>query len=146
MNGLHASRASAFTVLEVMIAVAFIGIALLALLSLHHSDMQAVVRAQDLTRAAMLAQSLMSQAELERFPQPGVTHGDFSRYFPGEYPNFRWEREVDASPMFPNVERVRVSVSYGPGFRRSFNLTEFLHNPIPPNNQLAPQQNQLEGQ
>lgn len=122
----------AFTLLEVMIAVAFIGIALIALLALHHSDMQAVMRGQDLTKAAMLAQSLMSQAELERFPAPGRNHGDFSQTYPGEFPNFRWTRTVTPSPLFPDITRVRVSVLYGPGFERSLTLTEFMHNPTLP--------------
>ena len=62
----------AFTLLEVMIAVAFIGIAMLALLSLHQSNLQSVIRGQDLTQASMLAQQLMSTAEVERFPMPAA--------------------------------------------------------------------------
>jgi type II secretion system protein I len=122
----------AFTLLEVMIAVAFIGIALLALLSLHHTDLQSVIRSQDLTAASMLAQTLMTQAEIERFPPPGRSQGDFSRAYPGVYPNFRWQRTVEPSPLFPDIRRVQVRVLYGPGFRRSFDLTEFMHNPVPP--------------
>jgi type II secretion system protein I len=140
MNRIVTTAAAAFTLLEVMIAVAFIGIALVALLALHHTDMQDVIRAQDLTRAAMLAQALMSQAELERFPPPGQKHGDFSQIYPGLFPNFRWERVVEQSTLFPTVERVRVSVTYGPGRRRHFDLTEFMHNPASPN-QLLPNQN-----
>jgi type II secretion system protein I len=123
--------AHAFTLLEVMIAVAFIGIALLALLSLHHSDLGSVARARDLTRAAMLAQSLMADAELVRFPTPGQVSGDFQKMYPGLYPQFRWQRSVDQSEQFPDVRRVRITVFYGPGFRRTFVLTEFMHNPLP---------------
>ncbi len=123
---------SGFTLLEVMIAIAIIGIAATALLSLHHSNLQSVIKAQNLTRAAMLAQGLMSQAELERFPPPGRNHGDFAQLYPGAYRNFRWEREVVQSPLFPDIERVRVSVYYGPRFRERFTLTEFLRNPFPP--------------
>src|SRR5215472_1960069 len=61
----------AFTLLEVMIAVAFIGFAMLALLSLHHTAMQSVVRGRELTQAAMLAQRLMTDAEQARFPEVG---------------------------------------------------------------------------
>jgi len=125
---------AAFTLLEVMIAVAFIGIALLALLSLHHSNLQSVIRGQDLTRAAMLAQTLMTQAEMERFPEPGTTQGDFSQIYPGEYPNYRWQRAVESSALFPGVCRVGIRVFYGPGLHRSFDLTEFMHNPLPPDN------------
>jgi general secretion pathway protein I len=121
-----------FTLLEVMIAVAFIGIAMLALLSLHQSNLASVIRAQDLTRASMLAQQLMSTAEAERFPVPGQTRGDFSHDYPGQYRNFRWERTVEVLPQFPDVRRVRVSIIYGHRFGRRFNLLEFMHNPSPP--------------
>ncbi|HXR26029.1 MAG TPA: hypothetical protein VN742_11750 [Candidatus Binataceae bacterium] len=140
MKRILMTAAAAFTLIEVMIAIAFIGIALVALLGLHHTDMQSVIRGQDLTRAAMLAQALMSQAELERFPEPGQKRGDFSQSYPGMFPNFRWQRVVDQSTLFPTVERVRISVTYGPGGRRHFDLTEFMHNPAMPN-ALLPGQN-----
>jgi general secretion pathway protein I len=121
-----------FTLLEVMIAVAFIGIAMLALLSLHQSNLASVIRAQDLTRASMLAQQLMSTAEAERFPTPGLTRGDFSHDYPGQYKNFRWERTVEILPQFPDLRRVRVSIIFGHHLGRRFNLLEFMHNPTPP--------------
>jgi type II secretion system protein I len=132
MKAIVRSGAEAFTLLEVMIAIAFIGIALIALLALHRSDLQSVIRGEDLTRAAMLAQSIMAQAEIERFPAPGQTHGDFSQLYPGQFPRYRWTRDVTQSPLFPDVERVVVVVQYGPEYSRSFDLTEFIHNPSPP--------------
>jgi type II secretory pathway pseudopilin PulG len=121
----------AFTLLEVMIAVAFIGFAMLALLSLHHTAMQSVVRARELTQAAMLAQGLMTDAEQARFPEVGRRAGDFQKVYPGEFPKFRWQSVVEQSQEFPDVRRVRISVFYGPRFRHSFVLTEFMHNPLP---------------
>jgi hypothetical protein len=111
--------------------MAVLGVALMALLSLHHQSLQSVIHGQDITRAAMLAQSVMSQAELERFPNLGATKGDFSAMFPSEYPGFRWQRMVIASGMFPDVRKVVVTVLYGPNLSRSFSLTEFLHSPMP---------------
>ena len=122
----------AFTLLEVMISVAFIGIAMLALLSLHQNNLDSVIRAQQLTTASMLAQQLMSTAETARFPPPGTTRGDFSRDFPGHYQNYRWQRNVAVVPQFPDIRQVRVSVFYGPHFDRHFELLEFMHNPTPP--------------
>jgi len=121
----------AFTLLEVMIAVAFIGFAMLALLSLHHSGMQSVARTRELTQAAMLAQALMADAEQTRFPEPGRLTGDFQKMYPGQYPNFRWQRIVEQSKEFPDIRRVRITVLYGPRFHRTFVLTEFMHNPLP---------------
>jgi type II secretion system protein I len=122
---------AAFTLLEVMVAIAFIGFAMLALLSLHHSGMQSVARARELTQAAMLAQALMADAEQSRFPEPGRITGDFQKIYPGQYPQFRWQRIVEQSQEFPDVRRVRITVFYGPGFHRTFVLSEFMHNPLP---------------
>jgi general secretion pathway protein I len=134
-----------FTLLEVMIAMAVLGIALLALLSLHHQSLQTVIHGQDMTRAAMLAQAVMSQAELERFPNLGITKGNFSTMFPGEYQSFRWQRVVSASGMFPDVRKVMVTVLYGPNLSRSFALTEYLHSPVPLGMASAPSPNGQNG-
>ena len=132
-----------FTLLEVMVAMAILGIALLGLLSLHHQSVQSVIRAQQSTRASMLAQAVMTQAELERYPDLGQTRGDFEGSFPGEFPDFRWQREVAESGMFPDVRRVTVLIAYGPGLRLHFELVEFLHSPVPPDpSLLQPSQQQ----
>jgi general secretion pathway protein I len=124
-------RARAFTLIEVMVAMAILGIALLGLLGLHHQSIQSVIRAQQATRASMLAQAVMTEAELERFPDLGLTRGDFEASFPGEFQDFRWERDVAASGMFPDVRKVRVLIQYGPGLSQSFSLVEFVHSPVP---------------
>jgi len=132
-------RARAFTLLEVMVAMAILGIALLGLLGLHHQSLQSVIRAQNATRASMLAQAVMTEAELERFPDLGLTRGDFEASFPGEFRDFRWQRVVEASGLFPDVRKVHVLIQYGPGFTQNFSLVEFIHSPIPPDtNQGAP--------
>jgi general secretion pathway protein I len=126
-----------FTLLEVMIAVAVLGIAMLALLSLHDSNLQSVMRGQELSTASALAQSLMTNAEMERVPMVGSTRGDFQRLFPGAYRNFKWQRTVEMSAMFPDIRKVEVVVFFGPRFGHSFSLVEFLHDPTP---QLPPGQ------
>ena len=125
-------RARAFTLIEVMVAIAILGIALLGLMGLHHQSIQSVIRAQQTTRAAMLAQAVMTEAELERFPDLGSTRGDFEASFRGEFRDFRWERMVVASGVFPDIRKVMVAIHYGPGFTQTFSLVEFLHSPIPP--------------
>jgi general secretion pathway protein I len=137
-----------FTLLEVLIAIAVLGIALLALLALEHQDLQSVIRGQDISRAAMLAQALMTQAELERFPQVGTTSGNFNQMYSGQYPNFRWTRSVEPSPVFPDLRKVEIHVLYGPSLGRNYSVVEFLHNPLPqvvtPQGQ-APQNPALQG-
>ena len=129
---------SGFTLIEVMIAVGVLGIAMLALLSLHDSNLQSVIRGQDLSTASTLAQGMMSNAEIERFPRLGRTAGDFQKFFPGSYKHFKWERIVEASGMFPDIRKVQVTIYYGPRFSHNFSVVEFLHDPEP---QTPPGQN-----
>ena len=123
--------ARGFTLLEVMISMAILGVALAGLLSLQHQSLQSVIRSQDMTQAAMLAQTMITQAEIDRFPDVGFSRGNFEAVFPGLYRNFRWEQRVSPSGVFPDVRKVRVVIYYGPGMRRTYSLTEFLHSPLP---------------
>jgi len=127
--------AGGFTLLEVMIALGVLAIAMLALLSLHHQDIQSIIRARELSEAAMLAQGVMTDAELQGFPPLGKTSGNFQKIYPGQYRNFRWTRVVSQSPMFPDVRQVEVTIQYGAGFHKNFTVVEFLHYPEP---QTAP--------
>ena len=121
--------ARAFTLLEVMIAVAFIGIAMLALLTLHNRNLHSVIAAQEMSRASVLAQALMAQAETERYPDIGSSSGDFQRDYPGKYPGYHWQREVVPTPGLQDVRTVTVRVFYGG--TRTFELDEIMHNPSP---------------
>ncbi|MGA2411577.1 MAG: prepilin-type N-terminal cleavage/methylation domain-containing protein [Candidatus Binataceae bacterium] len=124
-------HAQGFTLLEVMIAIAFIGIGMLALLSLHDRNLRSVMHTQELTRAAILAQALMSEAEAERFPALGKTSGNFERDYPGKFPGYRWEREVTETASLPDLHTVTVRIIYGHDTLRKFEVTEIMHNPTP---------------
>ncbi|HTW89644.1 MAG TPA: prepilin-type N-terminal cleavage/methylation domain-containing protein [Candidatus Binataceae bacterium] len=136
--GFRFVRCRGFTLLEVMIAVAVLGIAMMALLALDHQDLQGVIRARELTQASMLAQNLMTQAELDRYPDLGTTSGTFNKVFPGQFSNFQWQQTVTESGIFPDLRKVTVVVLFGPGFSRRFALSELLHNPLPPQDLITP--------
>lgn len=121
---------SGFTLIEVMVSLAIVAIALMALLGLQHQTLQSVVRASDMTTAALLAQEVMTQTETGQFPAIGVTTGNFESQHPRRYPNFRWERRVEASAVFQDIRKVRVLIHYGPRLRRTFELTEMIRNPL----------------
>lgn len=120
-----------FTLLEVMLAIAVLGIALAGLLGLQNQSLQTVLLGQETTQASLLAEALMTEVELEQFPPVGVTRGEFERLFPGQYRNYKWQKTVVPSELFPDVRKVEVRVVYGPGLRRNFTLVEFVHNPTP---------------
>ena len=119
--------------IEVMIALAIVATALVALLGLHHQSLQSIIRADDLTHAALLAQRIVSDSELEHFPPIGVRVGDFQSLYPNQYPGFRWRRRVEGLPAFPDVRKVTVQILYGPGLHRKFEVVEFLHSPFAQN-------------
>jgi general secretion pathway protein I len=127
----RANSASGFTLLEVMIAVAFIGIAMLSLLSLHDRNLHSVMQAQELSRAITLAQALMSQAEAERYPDVGRTSGNFDKDYPGKFPGYQWQRDVTQTASLPDLRTVTVRIIYGINGRRAFEVSEIIHNPSP---------------
>jgi general secretion pathway protein I len=122
--------AGGFTLLEVMIAIAFIGIAMLSLLSLHDRNLHSVLQAQQMSRAVTLAQALMAQAETERYPDLGKTSGNFEKDYAGKYPGYQWQREVSQTANLPDLRTVTVRILYADG-RRSFETSEIMHNPSP---------------
>ncbi len=124
------ARQHGFTLIEVMVSLAVIAIALVGLLGLQHQTLQSVVRANEMSKAALLAQDLMTQAETGPFPPLGTTSGNFESMFPRQFPNFRWEQSVEPSAVFPDVRKVRIRISYGPRFSRAFQVTELIRNPM----------------
>jgi general secretion pathway protein I len=101
-----------FTLLEVLVAVAVLGFALVSLLGLHVRNIDLIARDQRVTEATMLARGLMAEVDARPFPELGATEGDFEIDYPERYPDLRWEREVVTTPV-PNVREVRVRVFRG---------------------------------
>ena len=71
------SRSGGFTLLEVLVAVAILAVGLVSLLGLHVRNLALLGRDQRITDATMLARALMTEAEVEPFPDIGLTDGDF---------------------------------------------------------------------
>ena len=65
-----------FTLLEVLVAVAIVGMALVMLLRLHLLSLDATLAAQDLTTAVLLAEGRMATF-LAQSPQEGEDQGQF---------------------------------------------------------------------
>ena len=101
-----------FTLLEVLVAVAVLGLALVSLLGLHVRNIDLIARDQRVTEATLLARALMTEVESGPFPDLGAESGDFELEYPDRYPDLRWEREVTPTPV-PNVREVRVRVFRG---------------------------------
>ena len=83
--------ASAFTLLEVMIAVALFFMVAFSVLALVSQNLRGARMLQTShISAAMLASQLTSSNKLEE----GTASGTFEDVFPGLYPGFTWTRDV----------------------------------------------------
>ncbi len=113
-----------FTLLEVLLAVALLGIALPVLLGLRNFDLDLHDRAQELTAATLLAQEKLLEAELLAAYPIGEVGGDFqgpplgvtSTAIPVERAKgYRWKRSIMPTPL-QLIREVRVQVSWPRGF------------------------------
>jgi general secretion pathway protein I len=104
---------SAFTLLEVMVAIAIIAIALTAVFGSQSQSLSLASEAKFSTTAAFLAQSKMAEieAESERLTSDS---GDFGEDFPG----YRWEQTVndvtfdEPEGVSDHLEQIDLTVSW----------------------------------
>ncbi|MEA3465764.1 MAG: prepilin-type N-terminal cleavage/methylation domain-containing protein [Thermodesulfobacteriota bacterium] len=127
MNSISARNSSGFTLLEVMIALAIIGTALVACLSLANRCVQSHEQVQRITIGTMLAQHKMSEleaasrnSELDTSDQQGVWDEPYSLY--------RWQVTYTDTPI-TGVQQVSVSVIWGDRKRNEeVSIDSFLFN------------------
>lgn len=122
-TSLHAQRG--FTLLEVLVAVAILGVALVSLLGLHARNLRLVAESQDLTVAGFLASRLASETQAAAFPAVGTESGtfvgfdetpsvDFGERTGGDLAvGYSWRRDVESTGL-ENLRRVRVEIYPGP--------------------------------
>ena len=101
-----------FSLLEVMIAMAILATVLVVLLQNHGMSIRVSLRARQASIAANLARDLMTEIELEGFPTVGSETGNFMDRYPGLYPGYTWEREVNESVFADYIREVTVRVNY----------------------------------
>jgi type II secretion system protein I len=121
---IHA-RARGFTLLEILVAVAILGVALVSLVGLHARNIRLLAESQQTTLAALLASRLAAEAQNETFPTIGIQSGGFvaSDEEPSEAMGERvggelsrglsWRREVESTGL-ENLRRVRIAILDAP--------------------------------
>jgi type II secretion system protein I len=102
-------RPRAFTLLEVMVALAVVAFAFVGLLGLHGRNIQLADRAVHYSRATLLARELLTQLQFEDPADIGSGSGTFE-----SYPEFHWDRTVDET-TFETVRRVTIRVFWDGG-------------------------------
>lgn len=96
-----------FTFLELLVALAILGSAFVVLLSAHTSATRQEARARRLMTASLLAREMLSDTEVDGFPELGGDAGEFGEEFPG----FTWQRDVLTTP-FDLAREVHLQVSW----------------------------------
>ena len=90
------SNQKGFSLLEVMVALALIGIALATLLASQTQGLSLANEAKFNTTAAFLAQGKMAELETMDINYLTSDSGDFSESYDDSYPEYYWEVEIDS--------------------------------------------------
>lgn len=103
MKDRRATTRSAFTLIEVLVALAIAAIGLLGLLRLHLISLASIDAAQAMTQAVFIAQEKMAETSAGGYPQQGTKTGTIDRN--GQ--RFAWRVEVTEARA-PNARNVAL--------------------------------------
>lgn len=120
-----------FTLLEVMVAMAFIAITLMAVLDAQSGSLSRACEAKFSTTAPLLAQKKIAELEIEKAGDLTSDSGDFGDDFPG----YSWEVTIQ-EPSFGSPENVSnhlrqidLTISWGEDELYSYSLRLYRFSP-----------------
>lgn len=124
-DNIHSGQ-QGFTLLEIMVALAIVGIAMVALLSLGNRSIGVHDHLQHLTQATLLAQQKMAESELKALREGVAELSDSSGGFVEPFTDYRWRIAINSTPL-PAVQMVTVKVLWGEEERNeAVDVTSFL--------------------
>ena len=126
-RGISRNAGSGFTLLEVLVAVAVLGVSLVRLLALHARNVNLAAETHDLTVAGLLARKVVVLTKVGPFPSVGELDGKFSQsrersrnsqlaelgdevYGGPLSEDFVWSRKVKGLAQLNNVRAVTIEV------------------------------------
>jgi len=102
-----------FTLLEVVIAVAIMGTALVVLIGSVNRNLDISIKSRNMQIASTLAERLITRVELERLPEIREDSGTFD-----QYPEFNWFLSVapyNIASIGTQIRIVRVVITWDQG-------------------------------
>ena len=105
MRSRRAGRRRGFTLLEVIVSLAVMGVGLVAVLEAFSAGLRLSLQDEFLTTATFLAAGKMEEVMKETYITPGTDEGDFG----DEFPDFTWTVEITDSRI-EELELVTVVV------------------------------------
>ncbi|MGD2126884.1 MAG: type II secretion system protein [Desulfobacteraceae bacterium] len=124
-------RATGFTLLEVMVAMAIIAITLTAVLGSQSQSVSFATEAKFSTTAALLAQSKMAEIEAQDPEYLTSDSGDFGE----DFPDYTWEANVrdvfldEPENASDHLKQIDLTVSWGEGERYQYRLRRYRFSP-----------------
>ena len=111
---MRASRANGFTLLEVLAAIALLGIAFTVLMKVAGGAIGLTRQAADASAAAMWARSKLDSAYVMESLQPGRSSGRFDRRFQWQLDVTPWNGVGVAAPTAPlHLYQLDLEVRWG---------------------------------
>lgn len=106
-------RDRGFTLLEVVIAVAIMGTALVVLIGSVNRNLDLSIKAKNMQIASTLAERIITQVELEGLPEIREENGTFERF-----PEFDWYLSVspyNIGMLGTDIRIVRIVITWDQG-------------------------------
>ena len=109
-----------FTLLEVMVAVAILGMVLVTLLGVKNRSMQDVMIADHITTATLLAKRKMNESLVTAGTRTVMEKEDEGEFPEEEYKEYTWKQSISQLQPMENVRvtEVRVAVLWKEGERQ----------------------------
>jgi len=108
-------RRSGFTLLEVIVSLAIMGVGIVAVLEAYGAAMRLSLQDEFLTTATFLASGKMQEVMKEPYITAGTDEGDFGE----EFEDFRWTVEIADSDI-EGLELVTVTVYWEAAEREDY--------------------------
>jgi general secretion pathway protein I len=109
-----------FTLLEVMVAVAILGMVLVTLLGVKNRSMQDVMIADHITTATLLAKRKMSESLVTAGTRTVMEKEDEGEFPEEEFKDYMWKQSISQLQPVENVKitEIRVAVLWKEGTRQ----------------------------